>query len=106
MYAVAGDRRAVLMRAAEIIERRGHCKRAYTQDGRLCALAAVALAEREVSGRDAVVDVIDMRVDSDAMRHLRGETFQETQQVCEWNNLDETTGEVVAAKFREMAHAV
>lgn len=90
------DAAKILLKAADLIEQRGHCKNAYqSMDGRLCALGAIRVA----SGFDANSLSCYSVVNTPAMRVA----LAVDDSVHFWNDEPERTAAEVVATLRSVA---
>jgi hypothetical protein len=94
--AVLDDASKVLLRAAELLEQRGHCKGAAVSDGAYCLSGAISIAALDNKrfgswglwhGHDA------------AMKRVR----KALQDPIAWNDAPERTADEVVAKLRAVA---
>ena len=110
MHAPLTLEKRVLLRAAELLRERGHCKGTlWDGEGHLCAVGALILARVELkTGTNPRMDiyckvvenamklVVEKRPDIDTGGSVNNS-------VVEWNNEFERTGEEVAAAFEQAA---
>lgn len=93
---------AVMNRAAEIIEERGHCRGGLVgADGSVCTIQALRLAEADLSGTADPVGRGPAAKGADA----RISTMTGEGNACIWNNRTGQTAKTIAAGLREMAEA-
>ena len=101
MHAPLSPERRLLLRAAEVLRDRGHCKNVIEDEhGRVCAMGALLVAARiqNYSSRTnscAAIELIQKRINSGLVDHWLG--------MVQWNNAPERTAAEVIEMFEQAA---
>lgn len=87
------EAKEILMKAASLVEERGHCKfRPTDGKGRVCTMFAIMYQSHTETSRELAIQTF--------MRSIGASGHYE---ICAWNNLPEITQEDVATQLRKAA---